>query len=78
MTQAQDNFLKPLHSEANIPTQHRDVLQECRLSKANKDTVGGEDGEVEMHGESDINIYNTRSLFWTKQIPISHFLEFHH
>ena len=78
MAQAQENLLKPLHSDANTPSHHGDVMQECRLSKANKDMVGGEEGEVEMHGESDINIYNTRLLFWTKQIPISHFLESHH
>ena len=34
-------------------------MQEHRLSKANKDTVEGEEGEGEMHGESNIEIYKT-------------------
>ena len=31
-------------------------MQECRLSK---DTEGGEEGEGELHGESNIEIYKT-------------------
>ena len=57
--QAQDNLLKPLHPDANTPTHHGDVMQECRLSKTNNDMVGGEEGEGEMHGESNKEIYNT-------------------
>ena len=34
-------------------------MQECRLSKTNNDMVGGEEGEGEMHGESNKEIYNT-------------------
>ena len=56
VAQAHDNLLKPLHPDANTPTHHRDVMQEHRLSKANKDTEGGEGGEGEMHGESNIDI----------------------
>ena len=51
MAQAQENLLKPLHSDANTPSHHGDVMQECRLSKANKDMVEGEEGEGEMHGK---------------------------
>ena len=52
-------LLKPLHPDANTHTHHRNVMQEHRLSKASKDTVGGEEGEGEMHGESNIEIYST-------------------
>ena len=45
VAQAQDNLLKPLHPDANTPTHHGDVMQECRLSKTNNDMVGGEEGE---------------------------------
>ena len=59
MAQAQDNLLKPLHPDANTPTHYRDVMQEHRLSKANKDMVGEEEGEGEMHGENNREIYRT-------------------
>ena len=52
------NFIT-LHPDANTHTHHRNVMQEHRLSKASKDTVGGEEGEGEMHGESNIEIYST-------------------
>ena len=35
------------------------MIQEHRLSKANKDTGGGEEGEGKMHGEKTIEIYKT-------------------
>ena len=59
MAQAQDNLLKPFHPDANTPTHYRDVMQEHRLSTANKDPEGGQEGEGEMHRESNIEIYNT-------------------
>ena len=51
-----DNLLKPLHPDADTPTHHRDGMQEHRLSKTNKDTVEGGEGEGETRGESNRNL----------------------